>query len=154
MKLAYLTDLLTRHQEKPFLIQLPGGDEVPRAFHITEAGHVKKKFLDCGGRLHTNEAILLQVWVGEDDHHRLHAGKLLGILRKAEQAVFPVTAGSLDVELEYEAPLLSQFPISGCELRDGAVVLQLTEKHTDCLAKDVCLTPAPGAAPCCAGGQC
>jgi hypothetical protein len=44
------------------------------------------------------------------------------------------------VELEYEAPVLTQLPVEGHEVSDdGTLRLLLGLKHADCLAKDVCL---------------
>ncbi len=154
MTLAEFTSLLTRHPDKAFRLLLPGGGQVPVSFHITEAGHVVKNFLDCGGRRHRAESILFQVWVGEDEEHRLAAGKLLGIIGKARFSVFPPNPDPLTVELEYEHGALTQLGISEVEIEADAVVLHLEEKHTDCLAKDVCLPPRPGAEVCCAGGRC
>ena len=158
MNLTEFKSVLTQHQEKPFHILLPGGGEVPQAFHITEAAHVAKKFVDCGGQVHRTDTVQLQAWVGEDDDHRLHAAKLLGILDKAATLVFPDNADELSVELEYEDCTLSQYPVDAYEVRDGAVVLLLTKKHTDCLAKDKCMVPAAAGAPavssCCGGGKC
>lgn len=155
MKLTELKSVLTQHREKPFQILLPGGDEVPQAFHITEAAHVAKKFVDCGGRVHRTDIVQLQAWVGEDDDHRLHAAKLLGILGKASQLVLPENADELEVELEYEDCTISQFPVESYDVREGAVVLLLTKKHTDCLAKDMCVAPVTaGVTSCCGGGKC
>ena len=43
---------------------LPDGDVVPAHFHITEVGHVAKRFIDCGGTLHdTTDTCLLQTYV-------------------------------------------------------------------------------------------
>ena len=92
-----------------------------------------------------------------DDDHRLHAAKLLGILNKAAKLVFPDNADELSVDLEYEDCTLSQYPVDSYEVRDGAVVLLLTKKHTDCLAKDKCMVPAAAGAPAvssCCGGKC
>jgi hypothetical protein len=154
MTVSELSSLLVQHREKPFRLLLPRGSAVPVSFHITEVGHVVKKFLDCGGRVHRQEACLLQAWVGEDGDHRLAAGKLLGIIGKARFSVLPANADALPVEIEYEDGMLSQYGLTDSSVEDGAVVLHLAEKHTDCLAKDVCLAPAPGAAACCGGGKC
>lgn len=154
MTLSEFSSLLVQHREKPFRLLLPRGGAVPVSFHITEVGHVVKKFMDCGGRVHRLETCLLQVWVGEDEDHRLAAGKLLGILGKARFSVLPAHADGLPVEMEYEDSVLSQYQLADSSLENGAVVLHLAEKHTDCLAKDVCLVPAPGAVACCAGGNC
>jgi Family of unknown function (DUF6428) len=138
MKLQELKQLLQRHPNKGFRLQLPTGDPVPVSFHITEVGHVRKKFLDCGGRMHETETCQLQAWVGSDEEHRLANGKLLGIL----------PGDQLTVEIEYEDAALSQHPIAGADVRGDAVVLRLEAKHTDCLAKDVCLPPEKSAVGC------
>ena len=140
MQLHELKDLLHRHPDKSFRLQLPAGGSVPVSFHITEVGHVRKKFMDCGGRMHEAETCQLQAWVGSDEDHRISNGKLLGILQKAA-SFFP--ADDLPVEIEYEDTALTQYPIGSAEVGDDAVVLHLTPKHTDCLAKDVCLPPQP-----------
>jgi hypothetical protein len=145
MKLHELKQLLHRHPAKGFRLQLPNGDPVPVSFHITEVGHVRKKFIDCGGRMHETETCQLQAWVGSDEEHRLANGKLLGILDKA--AAF-LPGDHLSVEIEYEDMALSQHPIAGADIRDDAVVLLLEAKHADCLAKDVCVAPAKAGAGC------
>ena len=154
MTLSELSSLLVQHREKPFRILLPGGSTVPVSFHITEVGHVAKKFIDCGGQTHRIETCQLQVWVGEDEHHRLEAGKLLGIIGKARLSVLPANADSLPVEIEYENELISQYGIESSSISDDSVVLHLTTKHTDCLAKELCVAPAPGGSACCGGGKC
>lgn len=155
MKLTDFTALLTRYQDKTFQMLLPGGGEVPVAFHITEVGYVNKHFIDCGGQYHQSNTVQLQAWVGEDEDHRLETGKLLGILSKAAAGLFPPGAGEFPVEIEYENPALTQFRIKDGKLAGDSVVLELASKHTDCLAKDKCL-PKPGApaeSSCC-GGKC
>lgn len=156
MTLNELKSALIQHQEKPFKLLLPAGDEVPVAFHITEVGHVVKKFIDCGGRLHSAETCQLQTWVGKDEDHRLQAGKLTEILEKALTAVLPANAGDLPVEIEYEDCVISQYPVTDYKIADGSVVLHLAQKHTDCLAKDVCIAPpsAGTRAGSCCGGKC
>ena len=139
--------------DKDLRLQLPTGDAVPVSFHITEAGHVRKKFIDCGGKMHESESCQLQAWVGSDEDHRIGNGKLLGILTKA--AAF-LPSDELPVEIEYEDTVISQYPIAGAEVQDDALVLQLTTKHTDCLAKELCGVPASKEeeAGCCAPTGC
>lgn len=154
MKLSDFTSLLARHENLPFKLLLPGGGEVPQSFHVTEVGHVNKQFVDCGERYHQSNTVQLQAWVGEDEDHRLAAGKLTKILAKAARTLLPPDAGEFPVEIEYENLELTQFRIAGFDVRDGAVVLRLDSKHTDCLAREVCLPPRPGAAASCCGGKC
>ena len=58
----------------------------------------------------------------------------------------------LDIEIEYEDVTISQYPVTGYKVTDYAVTLTLAYKHTDCLAKDVCLPTLPmanGSGSCC-----
>ncbi len=142
MKLSQFTSLLQDHPEKQFHLVLPGDHAVPVSFHITEVGHITKKFIDCGGKLHTAQTCQLQAWLGSDTDHRLYAGKMAGVLGLAgAKGILPV-GEDLDVEIEYEAAALSQYPVAGYAVTEEAVVLTLAAKHTDCLAKEVCL-PKP-----------
>ncbi len=143
MKLSQFSELLQSHPDKPFHLVLPGLTTVPVSFHITEVGHVTKKFIDCGGKLHTTQTCQLQAWIGTDTDHRLLAGKMAGVLTLAEaKGVLPY-GEDLDMEIEYEDTTISQYPVAGFTLTDNAVVLSLATKHTDCLAKESCLPSLP-----------
>ena len=152
MKLIELKQLLNTHPDHAFQLRLPDGSPVPVSFHITEVAHVRKKFIDCGGRMHEDETCQIQAWVGNDDEHRIANRKLVGILKKAE-AFLP--GDHLPVEVEYEQTTLSQYPVAEAEVGDGVVVLHLRPKHTDCLAKEVCIPETPASAGCgCTPGAC
>jgi hypothetical protein len=139
MTLSELRNLLEANREKPFRLMLPGQNPVPMSFHITEVGHVQKSFIDCGGAMHSVQTCVLQAWEGPDADHRLNAGKLHDILRLAEK-VLPAGV-DLDVEFEYEDAVISQYPVGNVVIGD-AVTIELTTKHTDCLAKELCV-PRP-----------
>lgn len=158
MKLSQFTDLLRTHPDKPFHLVLPGANTVPVSFHITEVGHVTKKFIDCGGKVHAVQTCQLQAWLGTDSDHRLLAGKMAGALGVAGTKGILPAGEDLDVEFEYEDKTISQYPVAGYTVTDEAVVLTLASKHTDCLAKESCppsLLLALGAAPAvCCGPSC
>jgi len=60
----------------------------------------------------------------------------------------------LPVEIEYEDGFISQFPVVSIGAGD-AVDVHLGTKHTDCLAKDVCLPSAtPTSERCSPGSGC
>lgn len=151
MKLHQFKTLLEANRDKQFLLLLPNQNPVPVSFHITEVGQVNKTFIDCGGKVHAAQTCQLQVWVGEDEDHRLNAGKLADILNLSRSIV---PNDDIDVEIEYEDTLISQYPVEDYAATDDAVVLHLTTKHTDCLAKELCGVPSSNGAACCGTSGC
>ena len=141
MKLSQFSELLQAHPEKQFHLVLPGRGTVPVSFHITEVGHVTKKFIDCGGRVHVIQSCQLQAWVGEDTDHRLPAGKMAGVLNLAAAKGILPAEEDLDVEIEYEDTALSQYTVANFVVSESAVGFTLAAKHTDCLAKELCCLP-------------
>ena len=139
MKLHAFKSLLQNHASKQFCLVLPNQNAVPQSFHITEVAHVQKRFIDCGGKLHTTHTCQLQAWLGTDTDHRIEAGKMADILNLAEN-VLPEDE-DLDVEIEYEDAAISQYPVADYSVSDTAITLNLTFKHTDCLAKETCCPP-------------
>ncbi len=148
MKLSKLKSLLMAHADRFFRIRLPDGGGVPVSFHVTEVGRVQKAFLDCGGTLRETTTCQIQIWVGEDYDHRIETGKMASILGKAK-SILP--DDSVPVEIEYEDRVISQYTITGHELTDDAVVLQLAHKHTECLAPELCGLPSLTRLPAIAG---
>lgn len=147
---AFLTHLNT-HPEKELRFLLPDGGFIPFHAHITEAGRMDKTFLDCGGTLRRTSACLLQAWVADDTDHRITAGKLAAILDLAAPLL---GSDDLDVEVEYQEEWISQFPVLDAAVADGTLTFPLGLKHTDCLAKDLCLPSAKEEESCCSGGGC
>ncbi|MDA0292373.1 MAG: DUF6428 family protein [Verrucomicrobia bacterium] len=141
MNTAELNALLAAFGEKPVSFVLPDGGRIPDHAHITEVGRIDREFLDCGGAMRRTSFCCLQAWVADDTDHRLSAGKLKAIISRALE---PLGLAALPVEIEFEDGLISQFPLLSVSAGD-AVVLHLGTKHTDCLAKEICL-PVPGAA--------
>ncbi|MDB6140697.1 MAG: hypothetical protein JWO94_3769 [Verrucomicrobiaceae bacterium] len=119
---------------------LPDGGMIPAHAHVTEVGRVDKRFIDCGGTRRSDSHCLLQTWVANDEHHRLNAGKLAGIISKGKELLGDEL---LPVQIEYEEELVSQFPLAHASLEDGVIYLHTGMRHTDCLAKELC-TPEMG----------
>lgn len=136
MTISHFLDLLRAHPGHTLRFSTPDGWQVPAHFHITELGHLAKSFIDCGGKRHTINSCLLQVWVADDVEHRLKAAKLLTIFERAEGLLLDP---DLPVEIEVEAPVLTQLPITDWENQGQSLVFHTERKHTDCLAKEVCL---------------
>lgn len=143
MKLSEFKTQLGAHPAAHVVLALPAGGIVPRHYHVTEVGHVAKKFVDCGGKFRAAEGCVLQTWIaGErDDGHRLTAGKLQFILGLAE-SILP--SGDLPVEVEYEDNVISQFPINEITFDGSELTVHLGSKHTDCLARERCGLPGEG----------
>jgi len=152
MTIADLKTTLASHPGKSITFRLPDGEAIPPHFHVTEVGFVKKDFIDCGGKIRTEGKCLLQIWVATDTDHRVDSDKLAAILKHGTP-VLPTDA--LPVEIEYNHPGLTHFPLALIEATDTSLTLHLNHQHTDCLAKDVCGIPADGEDACCTpGGGC
>jgi hypothetical protein len=143
MNVAEFKSLLGRHPDLNLRFVLPDGARVPAHAHVTEVARIDKRFVDCGGTLRNDAFCRLQVWVADDLHHRLTAGKLLGILTKAAPIL---QSQSLDVDVEYEAGWISQFPVNEAEITSSELSFRLGARHTACLAEDQCKRPPQGLA--------
>lgn len=131
MKISQLKQYLNTVSELN-IIQ-PNGQFIPKHFHITEAGLTTKNFIDCGGTLRTEKTISFQVWVANDTDHRLEPQKLNKIIGLSENLF---NNEDLEIEVEYQTETISRY---GLEFVGNNFVL--TNKFTDCLAKDNCGVP-------------
>ncbi len=148
MNIAEFQNHLRLHPTAELRFQLPDGDLIPPHAHITEVGRVDKTFVDCGGTVRKLSACVLQTWVADDVEHRFPAGKLADVIDHAAKIL---ESDELPVEIEFEDCVLSQYPVDGAESTDGSLTFLLTTKHTDCLAKELCL-PSPNS--CAPGSGC
>lgn len=135
MKLHELKALLRAHPAAQPRFVLPDGKQIPDHFHLTEVGHVAKKFVDCGGTFRNHEACVLQTYVADDFEHRLEAGAFADILELG-QSILP--NDDLDVEVEWDCCVISQYPIATAQPVEERLEFQLASKHADCLAKAKC----------------
>jgi len=149
MIISEFSALLAACGEKNVRFVLPDGGFIPAHAHITEVGRVDREFVDCGGEMRKTSFCCLQAWVADDEDHRLPASKLASIIRRALE---PLRLFGLPVEIEYEDGYVSQFPVVSLET-DDVVLVRLGTKHTDCLAKEVCLPPATTGDGCCTPGS-
>ena len=113
--------------------QLPNGTLVPANFHVTEVGKITKHFIDCGGTVRKEEVVNFQLWNANDYDHRLHPEKLLDIIELSERVL---GIDDLEIEVEYQGDTIGKYGLDF----DGNHFL-LTNKQTDCLAKDNCGIP-------------
>jgi hypothetical protein len=133
MKVHELKTVLKANAEKRVRFIRPDGDEIPSHFHVTEVGYVRKKFIDCGGLTGESESCLLQTWVGDDTEHKLTAGRFAEILRLGDR-VLP--HDRLEVEVEYDCCVVGQYSVAQTEAVAGRIDLLLTNKQTQCLARE------------------
>lgn len=139
MKTSQLQAILHASPNHALQFVLPDGDQIPAHAHITEVGRVDKTFLDCGATIRKVSTLCLQAWVADDVDHRLPAGRLAEIIDRAAPIL---GSDDLEVEVEYEECVISQFPLESINSVGDTVILTLSTKHTDCLAKEICLPPA------------
>jgi hypothetical protein len=153
MKTSQFKQHLASHPDHHLQFILPDGGMIPLHAHITEVGRVDKTFLDCGATVRKVSCLCLQSWVADDLEHRLPAGKLVEIIDRAAPIL---GTDNLEVELEYEDGLISQFPVVSITSDLDKLIIGLGVKHTDCLAKEICLPPANDDknSSCCSGTGC
>ena len=135
MKLNAFKQHLFNHPLQPVGFVFDDGDFIPGHFHVTEVGHVAKNFIDCGGTVRSVSSVQLQVWLGNDENHRLTAGKLANIIELAKPLI---PSDELEVEVEYEDCVISQYTLDNASFANNQTVFRLADKHTDCLARESC----------------
>lgn len=113
--------------------KLPDSSTLPPHFHVTEVGLVTKHFIDCGGTERTETRANFQLWTANDYDHRLAPQKFLHILNLCKKVLGD---GDHEIEVEYQQSTIGKFGLTF----DGTNFI-LTQKQTDCLAKDVCGIP-------------
>jgi hypothetical protein len=100
---------------------------------------IDKRFVDCGGTFRSDSFCRLQTWMADDFDHRLRADKLLRILDKA--ASFLGT-DEIEVDVEYELGVITHSPVVSATISPDAILFNLEERRTACLAPEKCLPPA------------
>jgi len=135
MKLTEFKSCLLHSPDHELRFVFPDGGQIEAHAHITEVSKIEKIFIDCGGTFRRVAHCSMQAWVANDLAHRLSPANLASIISKAA----PILSGEdLDVEIEYQDGLISQFPVESATAADGVLHFHLTTKNTDCLAKERC----------------
>jgi Family of unknown function (DUF6428) len=112
---------------------LPNGQKIPSHFHITEVGMTTKNFTDCGNTFRIQKTATLQLWTSVDYWHRLDTKMVVKIINSTQEMF---DGEDLDIEIEYQQETIGKF---GLDFIDNQ--FRLTNKQTDCLAKDSCEFP-------------
>lgn len=131
MKLSDLKQIVPKLENVAF--QLEDGTFVPEHFHVTEVGQVVKNFIDCGGVIRSEKAVGFQLWNADDFEHRLKPGKLLGIIRLAEEKL---GIEDSEIEVEYQSETIGKY-----NLDFNGKNFVLINKTTACLAEEACGIP-------------
>lgn len=131
MKLSTIKAILPSLENVVF--QLENGAFVPEHFHVTEVGLVAKNFIDCGGVVRNEKVVNFQLWNANDFEHRLKPMKLLNIIKLSEQKL---GIEDFEIEVEYQKDTIGKY---GLDFQNNIFIL--TNKKTDCLAKDNCGVP-------------
>ena len=133
MMLKALQEVLAHHPTTFPRFVLPDGEYIPSHAHVTEVGHVLRNYIDCGGETGREEKVLLQTHVGSDLQHRLRSdqfGKILELGRRV------IPDDELEVEVEYDGCIVSQYPISDARVEGEHLDFQLTRNQTQCRAQE------------------
>ncbi len=131
MKLSEVKSALQNIETIRF--KLPNGELVPNHFHVTEIGKITKHFIDCGGTERTENVINFQLWTANDYDHRLHPEKLLQVIALSEKFL---NIEDSEIEVEYQGETIGKY-----NLEFNGKNFLLTNKQTDCLAKNQCVVP-------------
>jgi hypothetical protein len=131
MKLSEFKEKLTGMTTVSF--QLPDGSSVPAHFHVTEVGHVQKRFIDCGGTTRLEDRVNFQLWEAEDYDHRLQSKKLIDIIQLSERTL---NLPDEEIEVEYQGATIGKYGLAW-----NGSSFELTSTQTACLAEDSCGIP-------------
>jgi hypothetical protein len=149
MKLDALKSVLQKYSQTYPRFILPNGSQIPAHAHITEIGYTRKNFIDCAGVSDQAETVVLQAHVMGDTEHRLKSERLSKILHLSDR-VLPHER--LDVEVEYDCCVVSQYPIAEVRSAGDHLDIILGNKRTQCLARERAKTEAESA--CCSTSSC
>jgi len=133
MKLSELQRAAEAYPNTVLRFFLPNGEAIPRHAHLTEVGHVMKNYIDCGGQTGHEEKIVLQTHVGADTDHRLQSDRLASILKLGAAVVWNP---DLEVELEYDCCVVSQYPVAGAKVNGQYLDVVLHPGRTQCRARE------------------
>jgi Family of unknown function (DUF6428) len=133
MKLHDLQKILADYPAALPRFVLPDGEYIPAHAHVTEVGHVVRKFIDCGGMIGKDEKVLLQTHVGDDIGHRLSSDRFSKILQLGTR-VLPTS--DLDVDVEYDCCVVAHYPFAEAKPKGEYLDLVLQRSRTQCRARE------------------
>ena len=132
MKLKELKEFLDNLNSLIFLEDT--GMMIPSHFHITEAGLISRKFIDCGGTLREENTFNFQIWVADDIEHRLSPVQLKKIIQIAVSKL-NIVNDDIEISIAYQHNTIGMYAL---EIDNNC--LKLSSTQTNCLAIDQCGT--------------
>lgn len=146
MKTNQLFSTLKEHSDKSLLFQYAPNQLVAANYHITEVKHIKVDSVDCGGQMDNWNETIIQLWESPSEIGKtefMTSVKALDILNK----VGSMKAYDMDAEVkfEYSNALFhtAQLFVSGFEIHENNLLLNLSIAKTDCKAKELCGVQEP-----------
>lgn len=148
--------LLKEHQNKSLIFEYAPGVFVGAHYHITEVKNVTIDSVDCGAGTDSWKETVIQLWespseIGKTTYMTVY--KALGILSKVNK-IKPLIGDTI-LKFEYGNATFhtAQLAVSGFNIINNNLIIQLTNSITDCKAKDVCGIPEPATANSCTPGS-
>lgn len=135
MQLGNFLKLLEEKKDSVLRFKLPNGNFVEEHFHVTEVGKITKEFIDCGGTNRSKQTCLLQLWIANDEEHRVNAGKLHSIFSLAKHIYMD---DKTPIEVQYGSEQAVIYDVDSCVLNENFIDITLRGQKTDCLAPDKC----------------
>lgn len=156
MKTQKFFQILKENQNKTLEFEYPTSDLLnlqllPPTYHITEVKNHKIDSVDCGGREHSFNETVTQLWVNEKEELRRPwtAGKALSIYQKVDK-VRPIDQ-STDMLFEYGIKSLQRiiYGIGNVIVQNDSVRIQLSNLPTMCKPREESKHASKAVAACC-----
>lgn len=99
MKTSEFLGLIANNPNKALLFEYRQGEYVPAAYHITEVKNVHIESVDCGGRAHSSQQTIVQLWHNGKETGTHMAAKTAKKIMDEVEAIKPMRK---DTELFFE----------------------------------------------------
>ena len=141
MKTQEFLDLLEKNQEKSLLFQYAPNLFVGANYHLTEVKNISVESVDCGAASDSWKETVVQLWESPEDIGKtefMNINKALAILKKVD--VIRKMDRTAEIKFEYGNALFhaTQLFVSGYQIKDNNLIMNLSIYNTDCKAKDAC----------------
>ena len=141
MKTQGFLDLLENNQEKSLLFQYAPNLFVGANYHLTEVKNINVESVDCGAVSDSWKETIVQLWESPEDIGKtefMGINKALAILKKVD-AIRNMDR-TAEIKFEYGNALFhaTHLFVSGYQIKENNLIMNLTIYNTDCKAKDTC----------------